>query len=243
VKLPRHARTVPIQQRFRYAAAVDVTHGRVRRALCMCRWRATTSFPRPFPMKCSSPHRGSGGAASSVVSRMRESQRSRPPETDAKGSNKQGKRRGKGSRRAPPAHAERAADTAVWTVNCSGITGNARGIGTVRAMFAEASRARYRDKLGLLRQADSGRSFSTSGGDEASGCRRCSCDAETGEGKPSAMMRPAGQTDVRLITATNRRLGGTHCIGRVSPGSITAKRDQDSHPPAACQARRRAVGS
>jgi transcriptional regulator with PAS, ATPase and Fis domain len=91
-------------------------------------------------------------------------------------------------------------------VNCSGIPETlleSELFGHVRGSFTGA----YRDKPGLVRLADGGSLFLDELGEMSLRMQAVLLRfAETGEVQPVGADAPAGRTDVRLITATNRNL-------------------------------------
>src|SRR5688572_30946106 len=91
-------------------------------------------------------------------------------------------------------------------VNCSGIPETLLAselFGHMRGSFTGA----YRDKIGLVRQADRGTLFLDELGEMSMAMQAVLLRfAETGEIQPVGMDTIAGRTDVRLITATNRDL-------------------------------------
>jgi len=91
-------------------------------------------------------------------------------------------------------------------VNCSGIPETLLAselFGHARGSFTGA----YRDKLGLVRQADSGTLFLDELGEMSLPMQAMLLRfTETGEIQQVGADRPSGRTDVRLITATNRDL-------------------------------------
>jgi DNA-binding NtrC family response regulator len=91
-------------------------------------------------------------------------------------------------------------------VNCSGIPETLLAselFGHTRGSFTGA----YRDKIGLVRQADSGTLFLDELGEMSLPMQAMLLRfTETGEIQAVGADRPAGRTDVRLITATNRDL-------------------------------------
>jgi DNA-binding NtrC family response regulator len=91
-------------------------------------------------------------------------------------------------------------------VNCSGIPETLLAselFGHVRGSFTGA----YRDKIGLVRQADHGTLFLDELGEMSLQMQAALLRfTETGEIQPVGADRPSGRTDVRLITATNRNL-------------------------------------
>ena len=91
-------------------------------------------------------------------------------------------------------------------VNCSGIPETLLAselFGHVRGSFTGA----YRDKIGLVRQADHGTLFLDELGEMSLQMQAALLRfTETGEIQPVGADRPTGRTDVRLITATNRNL-------------------------------------
>src|SRR5688572_30601415 len=91
-------------------------------------------------------------------------------------------------------------------VNCSGIPETLLAselFGHARGSFTGA----YRDKIGLVRQADRGTLFLDELGEMSLAMQSMLLRfTETGEIQPVGVDAPAGRTDVRLITATNRDL-------------------------------------
>src|SRR5688572_16653665 len=91
-------------------------------------------------------------------------------------------------------------------VNCSGIPETLLAselFGHVRGSFTGA----YRDKIGLVRQADHGTLFLDELGEMSLAMQAMLLRfTETGEIQPVGVDAPVGRTDVRLITATNRDL-------------------------------------
>ena len=91
-------------------------------------------------------------------------------------------------------------------VNCSGIPETLLAselFGHARGSFTGA----FRDKIGLVRQADRGTLFLDELGEMSLAMQAVLLRfTETGEIQPVGMDAPAGRTDVRLITATNRDL-------------------------------------
>jgi DNA-binding NtrC family response regulator len=91
-------------------------------------------------------------------------------------------------------------------VNCSGIPETLLAselFGHVKGSFTGA----YRDKIGLVRQADHGTLFLDELGEMSLQMQAALLRfTETGEIQPVGADRPTGRTDVRLITATNRDL-------------------------------------
>jgi len=91
-------------------------------------------------------------------------------------------------------------------VNCSGIPETlleSELFGHIRGSFTGA----YRNKRGLIRQADGGTLFLDELGEMGSRMQAVLLRfAETGEIQPVGSDRPAGRANVRLITATNRDL-------------------------------------
>jgi DNA-binding NtrC family response regulator len=91
-------------------------------------------------------------------------------------------------------------------VNCSGIPEtllSSELFGHARGSFTGA----YRDKIGLLRQADGGTLFLDELGEMSLMMQAMLLRfAETGEIQPVGVSAPVGRTNVRLITATNRDL-------------------------------------
>jgi DNA-binding NtrC family response regulator len=91
-------------------------------------------------------------------------------------------------------------------VNCSGIPETLLAselFGHTRGSFTGA----YRDKIGLVRQADRGTLFLDELGEMSLAMQAALLRfTETGEIQPVGADAPAGRTDVRLITATNRNL-------------------------------------
>jgi DNA-binding NtrC family response regulator len=91
-------------------------------------------------------------------------------------------------------------------VNCSGIPETLLAselFGHARGSFTGA----FRDKIGLVRQADRGTLFLDELGEMSMGMQAMLLRfTETGEIQPVGVDAPAGRTDVRLITATNRDL-------------------------------------
>lgn len=95
---------------------------------------------------------------------------------------------------------------AIVAVNCSGIPETlleSELFGHTRGSFTGA----YRDKPGLVRQADGGTLFLDELGEMSPRMQAVLLRfTETGEIQPVGADRPAGRADVRLITATNRDL-------------------------------------
>ena len=91
-------------------------------------------------------------------------------------------------------------------VNCSGIPETLLAselFGHARGSFTGA----FRDKMGLVRQADRGTLFLDELGEMSMAMQAVLLRfTETGEIQPVGVDAPAGRTDVRLITATNRDL-------------------------------------
>src|SRR6187431_2689200 len=91
-------------------------------------------------------------------------------------------------------------------VNCSGIPETLLAselFGHVRGSFTGA----YRDKVGLIRQADRGTLFLDELGEMSLRMQAVLLRfAETGEVQAVGSDQPGGRADVRLITATNRDL-------------------------------------
>jgi DNA-binding NtrC family response regulator len=91
-------------------------------------------------------------------------------------------------------------------VNCSGVPETLLAselFGHARGSFTGA----VRDKIGLVRQADRGTLFLDELGEMSLGMQAVLLRfTETGEIQPVGFDAPAGRTDVRLITATNRNL-------------------------------------
>jgi DNA-binding NtrC family response regulator len=91
-------------------------------------------------------------------------------------------------------------------VNCSGIPETLLAselFGHARGSFTGA----YRDKIGLVRQADRGTLFLDELGEMSLSMQAMLLRfTETGEIQPVGVDSPIGRTDVRLITATNRDL-------------------------------------
>jgi DNA-binding NtrC family response regulator len=91
-------------------------------------------------------------------------------------------------------------------VNCSGVPETLLAselFGHARGSFTGA----VRDKIGLVRQADRGTLFLDELGEMSLGMQAVLLRfTETGEIQPVGFDAPAGRTDVRLITATNRDL-------------------------------------
>jgi DNA-binding NtrC family response regulator len=91
-------------------------------------------------------------------------------------------------------------------VNCSGIPETLLAselFGHARGSFTGA----YRDKIGLVRQADHGTLFLDELGEMSLAMQAMLLRfTETGEIQPVGVDAPVGRTDVRLITATNRDL-------------------------------------
>jgi DNA-binding NtrC family response regulator len=91
-------------------------------------------------------------------------------------------------------------------VNCSGIPETLLAselFGHARGSFTGA----YRDKIGLVRQADRGTLFLDELGEMSLPMQAMLLRfTETGEIQPVGVDSPVGRTDVRLITATNRDL-------------------------------------
>jgi DNA-binding NtrC family response regulator len=91
-------------------------------------------------------------------------------------------------------------------VNCSGIPETLLAselFGHMRGSFTGA----YRDKMGLVRQADRGTLFLDELGEMSLPMQAALLRfTETGEIQPVGADMPVGRTDVRLITATNRDL-------------------------------------
>ena len=97
-------------------------------------------------------------------------------------------------------------DRAFVALNCSGIPETlleSELFGHVRGSFTGA----YRDKPGLVRQAEGGTLFLDELGEMSLRMQAVLLRfAETGEVQPVGADRPGGRVDVRLITATNRDL-------------------------------------
>ena len=97
-------------------------------------------------------------------------------------------------------------DRALVTVNCSGIPETlleSELFGHTRGSFTGA----YRDKIGLVRQADRGTLFLDELGEMSLRMQAALLRfTETGEIQPIGAEGPTSRTDVRLITATNRDL-------------------------------------
>jgi DNA-binding NtrC family response regulator len=91
-------------------------------------------------------------------------------------------------------------------VNCSGIPETLLAselFGHARGSFTGA----YRDKIGLVRQADRGTLFLDELGEMSLAMQAALLRfTETGEIQPVGVDAPVGRTDVRMITATNRDL-------------------------------------
>jgi DNA-binding NtrC family response regulator len=91
-------------------------------------------------------------------------------------------------------------------VNCSGVPETLLAselFGHARGSFTGA----FRDKIGLVRQADRGTLFLDELGEMSLAMQAVLLRfTETGEIQPVGVDAPAGRTDVRLITATNREL-------------------------------------
>jgi DNA-binding NtrC family response regulator len=91
-------------------------------------------------------------------------------------------------------------------VNCSGIPETLLAselFGHARGSFTGA----FRDKIGLVRQADRGTLFLDELGEMSLSMQAVLLRfTETGEIQPVGVDAPVGRTDVRLITATNRDL-------------------------------------
>jgi DNA-binding NtrC family response regulator len=98
-------------------------------------------------------------------------------------------------------------------VNCSGVPETLLAselFGHARGSFTGA----YRDKIGLVRQADRGTLFLDELGEMSLAMQSMLLRfTETGEIQPVGVDAPAGRTDVRLITATNRDLRGQIAAG------------------------------
>jgi DNA-binding NtrC family response regulator len=98
------------------------------------------------------------------------------------------------------------AGRAFVAVNCSGIPETLLAselFGHARGSFTGA----YRDKVGLVRQADRGTLFLDELGEMSLAMQAMLLRfTETGEVQPVGADAPIGRTDVRLITATNRDL-------------------------------------
>jgi DNA-binding NtrC family response regulator len=104
-------------------------------------------------------------------------------------------------------HAQSARSTRPFVaVNCSGIPETLLAselFGHMRGSFTGA----YRDKIGLVRQADRGTLFLDELGEMSLPMQAALLRfTETGEIQPVGADAPAGRTDVRLVTATNRDL-------------------------------------
>jgi DNA-binding NtrC family response regulator len=98
-------------------------------------------------------------------------------------------------------------------VNCSGIPETLLAselFGHARGSFTGA----FRDKIGLVRQADRGTLFLDELGEMSLTMQAVLLRfTETGEIQPVGVDAPAGRTDVRLITATNRDLRAQIAVG------------------------------
>jgi len=98
-------------------------------------------------------------------------------------------------------------------VNCSGIPETLLAselFGHARGSFTGA----FRDKIGLVRQADRGTLFLDELGEMSLAMQAVLLRfTETGEIQPVGVDAPAGRTDVRLITATNRDLRAQIAVG------------------------------
>jgi len=99
-------------------------------------------------------------------------------------------------------------------INCSGVPETlleSELFGHTRGSFTGA----YRDKPGLVRQADGGVLFLDELGEMSLRMQAVLLRfTETGEVQPVGADRPAGRADVRLITATNRDLRGQIADGK-----------------------------
>jgi len=109
-------------------------------------------------------------------------------------------------------HGTRSRQTFV-AVNCSGIPETLLAselFGHARGSFTGA----FRDKIGLVRQADRGTLFLDELGEMSLTMQAVLLRfTETGEIQPVGVDAPAGRTDVRLITATNRDLRAQIAVG------------------------------
>jgi DNA-binding NtrC family response regulator len=109
-------------------------------------------------------------------------------------------------------HGTRSRQTFV-AVNCSGIPETLLAselFGHARGSFTGA----FRDKIGLVRQADRGTLFLDELGEMSLSMQAVLLRfTETGEIQPVGVDAPAGRTDVRLITATNRDLRAQIAVG------------------------------
>ena len=109
-------------------------------------------------------------------------------------------------------HGARSRQTFV-AVNCSGIPETLLAselFGHARGSFTGA----FRDKIGLVRQADRGTLFLDELGEMSLAMQAVLLRfTETGEIQPVGVDAPVGRTDVRLITATNRDLRAQIAIG------------------------------
>jgi len=98
-------------------------------------------------------------------------------------------------------------------VNCSGIPETLLAselFGHARGSFTGA----FRDKIGLVRQADRGTLFLDELGEMSLTMQAVLLRfTETGEIQPVGVDAPVGRTDVRLITATNRDLRAQIAVG------------------------------
>jgi DNA-binding NtrC family response regulator len=98
-------------------------------------------------------------------------------------------------------------------VNCSGIPETLLAselFGHARGSFTGA----FRDKIGLVRQADRGTLFLDELGEMSLAMQAVLLRfTETGEIQPVGVDAPVGRTDVRLITATNRDLRAQIAVG------------------------------
>jgi DNA-binding NtrC family response regulator len=98
-------------------------------------------------------------------------------------------------------------------VNCSGVPETLLAselFGHARGSFTGA----FRDKTGLVRQADRGTLFLDELGEMSLGMQAMLLRfTETGEIQPVGVDAPAGRTDVRLMTATNRDLRAQMAVG------------------------------
>src|SRR4029078_11475993 len=99
-------------------------------------------------------------------------------------------------------------------INCSGVPETlleSELFGHTRGSFTGA----YRDKPGLVRQADGGVLFLDELGEMSLRMQAVLLRfTETGEVQPVGADRPAGRADVRVITATNRDLRGQIADGK-----------------------------
>jgi DNA-binding NtrC family response regulator len=109
-------------------------------------------------------------------------------------------------------HGARSRQTFV-AVNCSGIPETLLAselFGHARGSFTGA----FRDKIGLVRQADRGTLFLDELGEMSLAMQAVLLRfTETGEIQPVGVDAPVGRTDVRLITATNRDLRAQIAVG------------------------------